>query len=138
MASAIFNSFKRDIANGSIDLDTDTISVLLVDNTFTANVDTMTKRSDVTGVVGGDAVTKNLANKAVTVDNTNDRAIFDADDVVWSNATITARGAILFKNRGGAATADELICFIDFGSDISSTAADFTLAFNAAGILALT
>lgn len=139
MASAIFNSFKRDIANGSIDLDTDTINVMLVGSSFTPDVDAMSKRSSVTSFdVGGDATHKALANKTVTVDNANNRAIFDADDVVWAGATITARGAVLYKSRGGADTADELIAFIDFGSDISSTAADFTLAFNAAGILALT
>jgi hypothetical protein len=30
MASVVYNSFKRDIMNGSIDLDTDTIKVMLV------------------------------------------------------------------------------------------------------------
>lgn len=142
MASLIYNSFKRDIANGSIDLDTDTIKVMLVTATYTPDQDTHTKRSDVTNeVANGNGYTTGgevLANKAVTVDNTNDRALFDADDVVWATATITARAAVLYKSRGGAATADELICYIDFGSDISSTAADWTLAFNAVGIVALT
>lgn len=142
MASLIYNSFKRDIANGSIDLDTDTIGVLLVTAAYTPDQDLHTKRSDVTGEVaaggGYTAGGRDLANKTVTVDNTNNRAIFDADDLVWANATITARGAVLFKRRGGAASADELVCYIDFGSDISSTAADWTLAFNSVGIVALT
>lgn len=141
MANAIFNSFKRDIANGSIDLDTDTIKVMLVDSTYVPNIDTHAKRSDVTGEVTGTGYTAGgsaLANKSVAVDNTNDRAIFDADDVVWATATITARGAVLYKSRGGVATADELVAYIDFGADVSSTAADFTLQFNASGILALT
>src|SRR5688500_1187892 len=94
MANLIFNSFKSDIANGSIDLDTDTINVMLVDATFTPDADLDLKRSDVTGEVTGTGYTaggKALANKTVTVDNANDRAIFDADDVVWSTATITAQ-----------------------------------------------
>lgn len=142
MASVIYNSFKRDIANGSIDLDTDTIKVMLVTSSYSPNIDTHDKRDDVTNeVANGNGYTTGgatLAGKAVTVDNTNDRAIFDADNVVWSTATITARGAVLYKSRGGASSADELICYIDFGSDITSTAADFTLAFNATGIIALT
>ena len=141
MANLIFNSFKRDIANGSIDLDTDIVNVMLVAATFVADADLDLKRSDVSGEVTGTGYTASgatLASKTVTVDNTNDRAIFDAADVVWTTATITARGAVLYKARGGVATADELICYIDFGSNISSTAADFTLAFNASGILALT
>lgn len=141
MASAIYNSFKRDIANGSIDLDTDTIKVMLVTSTYSPNIDTHDKRDDVTNEVSGTGYSAGgaaLANKTVTVDTTNDRGVFDADNVVWSTATITARGAVLYKSRGGAASADELICYIDFGADITSTAADFTLAFNASGILALT
>lgn len=142
MASVIYNSFKRDIANGSIDLDTDTINVMLVTSSYTPNIDTHTKRSDVTNeVANGNGYTtngKSLASKTVTVDTANDRAIFDATDLVWTTATITARGAVLYKSRGGASSADELICYIDFGADITSTAADFTLAFNASGIIALT
>lgn len=142
MASVIYNSFKRDIANGSIDLDTDTIKVMLVTSSYSPNIDTHDKRDDVTNeVANGNGYTTGgatLAGKTVTVDNTNDRAIFDADNVVWSTATITARGAVLYKSRGGASSADELICYIDFGSDITSTAADFTLTFNAVGIIALT
>jgi hypothetical protein len=34
---------------------------------------------------------------------------------------------VYYKRRGGAATADELIMVNDFGSDVSSTAATFTL-----------
>ena len=142
MANLIYNSFKRDIANGNISLEDDTIGVMLVTATYTPNADTHTKRSDVTNeVANGNGYTtggKDLANKVVSVDNPNDRGLFDADDVVWATATITARGAVLFKRRGGVASADELICYIDFGSDIASTAADWTLAFNSAGILALT
>jgi hypothetical protein len=141
MASAIYNSFKRDIANGSIDLDTDTIKVMLVTSTYAPNVDTHTKRSDITNEVVGTGYVAGggtLASKTVAVDNTNDRALFDGDNQVWATASITARGAVLYKARGGASTADELICYIDFGADITSTAADFTLSFNAVGIIALT
>jgi hypothetical protein len=141
MASVIYNSFKRDIANGSIDLDTDTIKVMLVTSTYTPNIDTHDKRDDVTNEVSGTnyvAGGGTLAGKTVTVDNTNDRAIFDADNQVWAAASITARGAVLYKARGGASSADELICYIDFAADITSTAADFTLSFNAVGIIALT
>ena len=57
MADVIYNSFKRDIMNGSIDLDTDTIKVMLVTSTYTPNQDTHTKRSDVTNEVSGTGYT---------------------------------------------------------------------------------
>jgi hypothetical protein len=140
MADVIFNSFKRDIMNGSIDLDTDTIKVMLVTSSYTPDQDAHDKRDDVTNEVSGagySAGGASLANKAVTADNTDNEGVFDADDVTWGSSTITARGAVLYKSRGGASSADELICYIDFGSDKSSSAGNFTLQWAAEGILNL-
>ena len=140
MADVLYNSFKRDIMNGSIDLDTDTINVMLVTSTYTPDQDTHTKRSDITNEVVGTGYTAggaSLAGKAVTADNTDNEGVFDANDVVWTTSTITARGAVLYKSRGGASSADELICYIDFGTDKISTAGSFTITWNAEGILNL-
>ena len=140
MANVIYNSFKRDIANGSIDLDTDTIKLMLVTSTYVPNQDTHTKRSDITNEVVGVGYTAGgatLANKTVTVNNTTNLAIFDADDVTIANATITARGAVLYKSRGGVATSDELISYLDFNSDITATGGNFVITFDANGILTI-
>lgn len=140
MANAIYNSFKRDIANGSIDLDTDSVKLMLVTSTYVPNIDTHTKRSDVTNEISGIGYTAGgavLANKTVTANNTTDKGVFDADDLTFTTATITARGAVLYKARGGASTADELIAYLDFGSDITATAGNFNIAFDATGILTL-
>lgn len=140
MANVIYNSFKRDIMNGSIDLDTDTIKLMLVSSSYTPDQDAHTKRSDVTNEVSGTGYTAGgatLANKTVTADNTDNEGVFDADDVTWPSSTITARGGVLYKSRGGASSADELIAYVDFGSDITSTGATFTVAWAAEGILNL-
>ena len=124
MANAIFNSFKRDIQSGAIDLDTDTIKVMLVTSSYTPDIDAHDKRDDITNEVAGTGYSAggaSLANKSVTADNTNDRGVFDADDLTWGSSTITARGAVIYKSRGGASSADELIAYIDFGSDKSSS-----------------
>ena len=138
--NAIFNSFKRDIANGSINLGTDTIKLMLVGSGYAPNIDTHAKRSDVTNEVSGAGYTSGgvaLVNKTVVMNNTSDKGVFDADDVTLSTATITARGAVLYKARGGASSADELIAYLDFGSDITSTAGNFNITFDANGILTL-
>jgi hypothetical protein len=140
MASVIYNSFKRDIMNGALDLDTDTIKVMLVTSSYTPDQDAHTKRSDITNEVSGTGYTAagaSLANKAVTADNTDNEGVFDADDLTWSTSTITARGAVLYKSRGGASSADELLCYIDFGADKSSSAGNFTLQWDAEGIINL-
>jgi len=140
MADVVFNSFKRDVANGAIDLDTDSIKVMLVTSSYTPDQDTHTKRSDVTNEITGTGYTAGgvaLANKTVTADNTNNRGVFDADDSSWTTATITARGAVLYKARGGASSADELIAYIDFGADKISTAGTFLVTWASTGIVTL-
>jgi hypothetical protein len=134
MADMIPTSFLRDIANGSIDLDTDTIDAVLLTSTYTPNA-AHAKRSDLTNEVAGTGYTaggKAISNKTVT--NVGATSVFDADDTVWTVATITARYCALVKHRGGAANLDELIVILDIGAT-TSTAADFTVEYNATGIL---
>jgi len=125
--------------NGSIDLDTDDIQVALVTSSYTPNIDTHDNFDDITNEVSGTGYTAggaDLANEAVTVDTTDDEGVFDADDVTWSSSTITARGAVLYKNTGTPSTS-KLICYFDFGSDKVSSSGNFTIAWNAEGILNL-
>lgn len=139
MADVIYNNFKKLIMNGGIDLDTDTIKVALVTSSYTPDQDTHDFFDDVTNEVVGTGYTAggaSLANKAVTADNTDNEGVFDADDVTWSTSTITARGAVIYKSTGTASTS-ALICYLDFGSDKTSTAGTFTISWNAEGILNL-
>lgn len=140
MANIIYNSFKKNIMNGAIDLDTDTIKVALVTSSYTPNADTHEDMADVTGeVANGNGYTTGgatLANKTVTADTTDDEGVFDANDVTWSTSTITARGAVVYKSTGTAAN-DLLICYFDFGADKSSSAGNFTITWNAEGIVNL-
>lgn len=119
MADVIYNSFKKKIMDGSIDLDTDTIKVALVTSSYTPNQDVHDFFDDITNEVSGTGYTAggaSLANKVVSADNTDDEGVFDADDVTWTTSTITARGAVVYKSTGTASTSP-LICYIDFGSD---------------------
>lgn len=141
MADVIYNSFKRDVANGSIDLDTDSIKIMLVTSAYAADQDLHTKRSDITNEVVGTGYAAGgvaLTTKTMTADNTGNRGIFDADDVSWAASTITARGAVAYKSRGGAASADELLFFLDFVTDKTSSGGTFLIAWNATGIATLT
>lgn len=132
MASLIYNSYFDDLAKGSIDMDTDTFKCMLVTSSYTPDKDTHLKRSSVTNEItgtgytaGGTAVTWTL-----TKDTTNDREDMTPSNPSWSTATITARGAVIYKSRGGASSADELVAYVDFGADITSTAATFSVTFS--------
>jgi hypothetical protein len=131
MANEIYNSFKREIMNGSVDLDTDTIKLMLVTSAYAPNVDTHTKRSDITNEVVGSGYVAGgvtLANKSVSVDNALNKGVFTADPITLPSASITARGGVLYKSRGGLAAADEIIAYADFGADITSTNGDFNIS----------
>ena len=67
---------------------------------------------------------------------TNTQSI-DAADVTWATSTITARYAIIYKSTGTASTSP-LIAYVDFGADVISSAGNFTITWDAAGLLTLT
>lgn len=136
MASLVFDSFKFDNATGAVDLDTDTFKIMLVTSSYTPNAKTHLKRSAVTNEVSGTGYTAGgatLSGVSVVNDTTNDRTTFSSTSPSWTTATITARAAVIYKSRGGASSADELVCYLDFGSDQTSTAGTFTITCPAAG-----
>lgn len=138
MASKIFNSFKRDIINGTIDLDTDTFKCMLVYASYTADIDDHLTTAHVsadevsgTGYTAGGAA---MAGLTAYVDNTDDEGVWDANDVTWSSSTITnAYGAVIWKSAASSA----LIAHIDFAADKSSVTGDFIVQWASEGIINL-
>ena len=53
-------------------------------------------------------------------------ALTDFADLTFSNATVTARGAMIFND---SASGDPAVCILDFGGDKTSTAGDLTIQF---------
>lgn len=129
MASLIFNSALTDEATGAVDYDTDTFYVMLVGDGYDPDKKNDSKRSDVIDEITGDGYTAGGVEVDVTVaeDDANDRVDIELGGAVWNPASITAYGAVYYKRRGGAASADELIYYNDFGGPITSTNAAFTL-----------
>ena len=141
MASGIYNNAKELLLLGDLHLDSDTIHVALVTSSYTPDFDSdvffsTPEANEVSGTgytAGGQA----LSSKTVSQDNTDDEGVFDAADVTWSSSTITARGAVIYQKLGGASSADPLIAYIDFGEDKVSSSGNFTIQWNAEGILNL-
>lgn len=142
MASAIYNSAKKKLIDGTIDIDTNTIKVALLSSSYTPNIDTHVFFSDLSNELatasGYTAGGLSLANKSVTIDTGNDRAYFDADDATWSaSGTLTWRYAVIYMSTGTAGTSP-LIGYIDFGTDrsvISGETATITWAAPASGAI---
>ena len=135
MASFLYNAGKVAVLDGAIDLDDDTIKVALVTSDYSADKENHEFFNDITSEVTGSGYTAGgsaLSGADVTQGSPH-RAVFDASDLTWTNSTITARAAILYKDSGDPATSP-LIAYIDFGQDFSSSGDDLTLEWDADGI----
>ena len=115
---------------GTIDLNTDTFKIMLTTSTYTPVKDTHDFRDDVTNEVSGTGYTSGgatLAGVSVTYDAATDQVQISWTDPTWSGSTITARTAVIYKSRGGASSADELLAYCTESGDIVSTGGTFTV-----------
>jgi hypothetical protein len=134
MASIVYDSYLDDLQKGNIVPNTDTFFLLLTLG-YTPNKGTDTKRNAsgiVSGEITGTGYTAGGAATTATVslDTTNNRSDVTFGSVSWTTATISASGGVIYKSRGGASSADNLVAFVDFGSTVSSTAATFSVTFS--------
>jgi len=132
MPSLIYNSCLDDLAKGSINFNADTFKCMLVQSGYTADKDTHLKRSSVTNEASGAGYTSGGATVTATVskDTANDRVDVSFSNPSWGSSTISANAAVIYKSRGGASSADELVAYVDFGSTVSSTSGTFSVTFS--------
>lgn len=142
MASKLYGNFLAKALNKEVDWDSDTIKVALVSSSYTPNQDTHDYWDDVvanevtgTGYTAGGAT---LGSKTVTYDSASNVVVLDAADTVWASSTITARYAVIYDDSGATNAQKALIGYVDFGSDQSSTNGNFTITWDATGIVRLT
>lgn len=132
MASLVYNSMMRDVVVGSVDFDTDTFKMMLVTSSYSASK-SHAKRNEVTNEVSGTGYTAGGNACSVTVaatDNSNNDVEISFSVTSWTSATITARAGVIYKSRGGASTADELVGYVDFGGDVTSTNGTFAVTIS--------
>jgi hypothetical protein len=127
MASVLYNSLANALLGGEIDFATDPIFAALVGPSYAPDRDAHTTIADVTGEAVGAGYVAGGKVVAVTIeqDNLNDRTKVHFASTVWPAATITARGAVLYRPATGA-----LISYVDFGANVSSTNDAFTVNFS--------
>ena len=132
ISQAMTTSFKVEILGGDFDFSSGTTQVFKIalftsSATLGATTTAYATTNEVVGtnyVAGGNTLTIS-ANPASTVTT----AFLDFADTTWATATITARGALIYLSNGGTNPA---VAVLDFGSDKTSTAGDFTIVFPAA------
>lgn len=134
-----FGQGPKHCITGAVDLDTDTLKYTLHTSTWTPNQDTNDFFDDATNeVANGNGYATGgitLASVAVTYDSATNETRVDWADITWNfTAAKTWRYSALRKARGGAASADELIAFGDWGSD-QTVSTDYTVQWDPLGLL---
>jgi hypothetical protein len=102
-----------------------TFKLALYDNnaSFTAATTAYTTSDEISGTgytAGGGTLTR------VDPSDSGTTALTSFSNLTFSTATITARGALVYND---SAAGDPSVIVLDFGSDKTSTAGDFTIVF---------
>ena len=142
MPSKLYGQFLSQALNKEIDWDTDTIKVALLSNAYTPDQDAHNYLDDVVAnEVSGTGYTaggNTLANKTNSYNSSTNVITLDADDTTWSSSTITARYAVIYDASPATNATKPLIGYVDFGSDQSSSNGNFTITWDATGIVRIT
>ena len=129
ISQAMATSFKVQILDGDFAFSSGTSQVFkiaLYTNAATLGA-TTTAYSGTNEVTGtGYVATGNTLTISQVPTSSGTTAFLDFADTTWSTATITARGALIYLSNGGTNPA---VAVLDFGSDKTSTAGDFTIVF---------
>lgn len=129
ISQAMVTSFKVGILDGTFDFSSDTtqtfkIALYTSAATLGASTTAYTSSNEVTGT--GYSAGGNTLTISTNPTSSGTTAYLDFADTTWSNATITARGALIYLANG---TTNPAVCVLDFGGDKTSTAGDFTIQF---------
>lgn len=125
-------------ADADIDWTADTIKVSLHTSTYVPAQDTHDFWNDATNEITGTGYTAEgqaLGTPTRTYTAGTNTLSLDAVDSAWTSSSFTARIAVVYKDRGGATSADELISYVDFGGDETVSSGTFTIQWHADGVV---
>ena len=136
VSAAWYGKGLEALFGGAIDLDSDTFKIALITSAYSPNydaddnftVDIQGNEASGSGYSAGGAT---LASLAITVDGADNEVQWDADNVIWSTSTVTARYAVVYDDTHAT---DMPIILVNFGEDKASSSGDFTISFHADGI----
>lgn len=131
----VCTSYKRELLEMKHDFRSHTFKIALYDSTATLNAST-TDYSATNEVTGTGYSAGGIALTAVAPVESGTGALADFNDATFSTVTLTARGALVYNTttEGGAGTTNAVFV-LDFGRDITRTAADFVVQMPTADIL---
>ncbi len=112
LVQTLVTSFKKESWQAVHNLETDTLKMALYTGAASLNADTTVyTTSGETSGSGYSAGGVTMTNAVISTDGTT--VYVDFDDVVWSPANFTARGALIYNFSKG----NKAIAVLDFGAD---------------------
>ena len=141
-----YGKFFQSLCNKEIDLDSDTLKLMLCTSSYTPNQDTHQYKSSVTNEVSGTGYSAGgatVGSIAVSYDAGTNKLSFDGADASWAGAVLTGgnapRIAVLYDSSPGSDATRPLIGYVDFGDDsYAPNGGTLQVAWNPAGIGAVT
>lgn len=135
---SVYDSYKRDLQNGTIDVDTDVWIMGLSTSSYTPNAGTHEVLTDITDEVTGNGYARQTLVSPTLTEPVGGTWQFDSDDAVFTAASgsIVARYYWIFDDTP-TSPADPLFCFgelDDTPADVTTTDTNtLTLQVNANG-----
>jgi|TARA_R110000796_G_scaffold5678_1_gene20906 hypothetical protein len=131
ITQAMCTSFKQEILQGKHNFTNGGSAFKLALFTSSATLSAATTDYSTSNEVSGTGYSAGgaaLTNVTPTTSGTT--AFCDFNDLTFSSATITARGAMIYNttSAGGSNTTDA-VCILNFGADKTSSNGDFTIQF---------
>lgn len=141
ITAKLYGKFLQTLGNKEIDLDSDTLKVMLCTNAYVPDQDVHDYKNDVTNEVVGTGYTAggiSLTGVTWTYDAATNTMKLDATDISWPGSTITARYAVVYDGTPGTDATRPVIGYVDFGADVSTTNGTFSITWSASGIVTIT
>lgn len=127
-------SFKQQLLEGAHDFRSsggDTFYMALYTNSATLDASTTayTTSGETTNTSGSAYVAGGQALSNVNPTTSGTTAFTDFADEVWTTASFTARGAMIYNTTPAHTYTNPSVLILDFGSDKTASAGDFTVIF---------
>ena len=127
-------SFKKELLEGVHDFRSsggDTFYMALYTNSATLDASTTayTTSGETTNTSGSAYVAGGQALSNVNPTTGGTTAFTDFADEVWATASFTARGAMIYNSTPAHTYTNPSVVVLDFGSDKTASAGDFTVIF---------
>ena len=132
ITTAVCNSYKQEILEG-VHASADTYKIALFTSSATLGAATTAYSSTNEVANGNGYTTGGVTLTGFTSGLADGVAYITFADASWANATITARGCLIYNSS----KSNKAVAAFDFGGDITSTNGTFTVDLPVAGASAL-